>query len=146
MRVEERIEIARSPAEVWDVVADPANDPQWCRKVRAVEGVGNGQWNVWHKPVPLRPAALLKTQHIRAESPAYLAVREEDDVSVFMIEYRLDPSPTGTSFTQISEFKWKKLPKALQVIFAYGVRRDIRTQLRDLKRLLEAKGRSPAAR
>lgn len=137
MRVEARIEIARSPADVWDVVADRANDPKWCRKVKAVARAGDGQWNVWHKPVPLRPVALLKTQHTRAEAPAYLAMRAEDDASVFIVEYRLDPTAAGTSFTQISEFNWKKLPSALKSIFAYGVRRDVRTQLRDLKRLLE---------
>ena len=135
--MQERIEIARAPAEVWDVVADRANDPHWCRKVKAVERVSGDEWNVWHRPVPLRPVALLKTQHIRAEAPTYLVMREEDDASVFIVEYRLDPTPSGTALTQISEFNWKKLPGALQPIFAYGVRRDIRGQLRDLKRLLE---------
>ena len=137
MRVEACIEIARSPADVWDVVADRANDPRWCRKVKAVEQVGEGQWNVWHRPVPLQPLALLKVQHTRAEPPRYLAMREEDDASTFTVEYRLEPIPAGTSFSQISDFQWKKLPRALQPIFACGVRRDVKAQLRDLKRLLE---------
>jgi uncharacterized protein YndB with AHSA1/START domain len=137
VRVEADIEIARSPAEVWDVVADRANDPRWCRKVKAVERVGDGQWNVWHKPVPLQPSALLRVRHIRAEAPKCLVMREEDAASTFTVEYRLEPTRTGTTFTQISEFTWKKLPRALQAIFAYGVRRDIQAQLRGLKRLLE---------
>jgi uncharacterized protein YndB with AHSA1/START domain len=137
VRVEARIEIARAPADVWAIVADRANDPRWCRKVKAVERAGAAQWNVWHKPVPLRPAALLKVEHIRAEAPSYLAMREEDDASTFTVEYRLEPTPAGTSFTQISEFGWKKLPRALRAIFAYGVRRDVNAQLRELKRLLE---------
>src|SRR5439155_14495168 len=33
VRVEESVEIARSPQEVWALVADPLNDPRWCRKV-----------------------------------------------------------------------------------------------------------------
>ena len=137
MRVEASIEIARLPADVWVIVADRANDPRWCRKVKAVERAGEGQWNVWHKPVPLRPSALLKVQHLRAEAPRYLAMREEDDASTFTVEYRLEPTPAGTSFTQVSEFSWKKLPRPLQAIFAYGVRRDVQGQLRKLKRLLE---------
>lgn len=32
MRVEERIDIARPPHDVWAFVADPFNDPRWCRK------------------------------------------------------------------------------------------------------------------
>jgi hypothetical protein len=34
MRVEETIEIARSPDEVWGFVVDHANDPRWCTKVK----------------------------------------------------------------------------------------------------------------
>jgi uncharacterized protein YndB with AHSA1/START domain len=137
VRVQASIEIARSPADVWEVVADRANDPRWCRKVKKVESAGAGQWNVWHQPIPLRPAVLLKTQHIRAEAPTYLAMREEDDESVFIVEYRLTTAPAGTSLTQTSEFTWKKLPRGLQSILAYGVRRDVTGQLRDLKLLLE---------
>lgn len=138
MRVEAHIEIARGPEQVWDVVADRANDPRWCRKVKRAERVDGSRWNVWHRPVPLRPAALLKTEHLREEPPRYLTMREEDDASVFIVEYRLDPIPAGTSFTQVSEFHWKKLPSPLQPIFAYGVKRDVRAQLRNLKRLLES--------
>jgi hypothetical protein len=137
VRVEERIKIARAPVDVWEVVADRVNDPHWCRKVKAVEPAGQDLWNVWHRPVPLRPTALLKTEHIRAEPPNYLLMREEDDASVFDVEYRLDPTAIGTELTQVSKFTWKALPRALQPIFAYGVRRDVAAQLRDLKRLLE---------
>ena len=50
---------------------------------------------------------------------------------------RLEPSATGTRFTQISEFEWKRLPRILHGTFERGVRRDIRGQLRALKQLLE---------
>lgn len=123
---------------MWDVVADRANDPRWCPKVERVEPADGDRWNVWHKPVRLRPAALLETEHIREEPPRSLTMREEDDASVFVVEYRLDPTPAGTSFTQVSEFRWKRLPRPLQPIFAYGVKRDVRAQLRNLKRLVEA--------
>ena len=63
-------------------------------------------------------------------------LREEDEASVFRIEYRLEPSGAGTRFTQISEFEWKKLPRVLHGMFARGVRRDVRGQLRALKQLL----------
>lgn len=137
MRVEERIEIARPLAEVWAFIANRANDPKWCRKVKAVEPAGEDRWKVWHKPVPLRPLALLETKHLRVEPPTYLSMREEDHASVFDVEYRLAPTADGTSFTQVSEVNWKKLPGALQPIFGYGVRRDVAAQLRQLKRSLE---------
>jgi hypothetical protein len=114
VRVEERVEIALAPEEIWAFIANPANDPKWCPKVKAVEPAGDGRWNVWHKPIPLRPVALLKTEHVQAEPPTY----------------------------QVSEFNWKKLPRLLQPIFSYGVRRDVMKQLRNLKRLLEPGART----
>ena len=135
--MEESIEIARSPEAVWALVADPLNDPRWCRKVKSVEAAGERRWTVTHKPVPLRPPMELTLEQLDVQLPGRLVLREEDEVSVFDVEYRLEPIETGTRFTQISEFKWKKLPRVLHGTFARGVRRDVRGQLRALKQLLE---------
>ena len=104
MRVEESVEIARSPQEVWALVADPLNDPRWCRKVTSVEQSGPRAWRVVHKPVPLRPPAELRLEHLELDAPSRLRMREEDEASVFDVEYRLEPTPAGTRFTQVSEF------------------------------------------
>jgi uncharacterized protein YndB with AHSA1/START domain len=137
MRVEESIEIARSPAAVWPLVADPLHDPRWCRKVKSVKATGERRWIVIHKPVPLRPPMELALEHLDVQPPSRLTLREEDDASIFHVEYRLEPIAAGTRFTQVSEFEWKKLPRVLRGMFARGVRRDVRGQLRRLKRLLE---------
>jgi hypothetical protein len=118
------------------VVADPANDPRWCPKVKAVEPAGERRWTVTHKPVPLRPPLELAVEQLDVQSPSRLTLREEDEVSVFHVEYRLEPTQAGTRFTQISDFEWKKLPRVLHGTFARGVCRDVRGQLRALKRLL----------
>ena len=120
------------------MVADPLNDPRWCPKVRSVEAAGEGRWTVIHKPVPLRPPMRMTLERLEVEPPHQLTLREEDEASVFHVEYRLEPSNVGTRFTQISEFEWKKLPRILHGTFARGVRRDVRAQLQALKRLLEA--------
>jgi Polyketide cyclase / dehydrase and lipid transport len=122
---------------VWEVVADPINDPSWCRKVKSVEPAGDGRWVVIHKPVPLRGPIELTLDRLDVEPPHRLTLREEDEVSVFHVEYRLEPIGTGTRFTQITEFEWKKLPRVLHGTFARGVRRDVRGQLLLLRQLLE---------
>lgn len=137
MLVSGSIEIARPRGVVWDFVIDHANDPRWCRKVKAVETTGRGSWKVWHKPIPLRPSRVLATTHLRIEQPALLQIREEDAGSVFMVKYRLSPTRHGTLFTQVSEFQWKRLPDLIQRVLAVGVRRDVVGQLRALKRELE---------
>ena len=79
----------------------------------------------------------LSVEHVEVDAPSRLTLREEDDVSVFNVEYRLEATATGTRFTQVSDFEWKKLPKILHGTFARGVRRDVQRQLRELKRVLE---------
>ena len=63
-------------------------------------------------------------------------MRQEDDASVFDVEYRLEPVAVGTQFTQVSEFTWKKLPRFLHRTFEKGVRRDLRNQLQALRQVL----------
>ena len=138
MRVNETIEIARAPEQVWAFVADHANDPRWCKKVKSVESAGPNRWEVAHKPVPLRPPVTLVVEQVELDPPRRLRLREEDDASVFDVEYRLEGSGEQTRFTQTSDFEWKMLPRFLHKTFARGVRRDVRHQLRQLKRVLEA--------
>jgi uncharacterized protein YndB with AHSA1/START domain len=137
MEVRESIQIAAAPHAVWAVVADPANDPRWCPKVDSVRAAGERRWIVRHKPVPLRPAIDLTVEHQLVEPPARLVMREEDEASTFEVEYALEPVHGGTRFTQVSSFEWKKLPRPLHGVFAHGVRRDLRGQLQELKRLVE---------
>jgi uncharacterized protein YndB with AHSA1/START domain len=139
MRIEETVQIRRSPEEVWAFVFDHRNDPLWCKKVKSVEPAEAGKWTVRHRPVPLRPAMTLVLEQLATDPPRCLKLREQDDASVFDVEYRLDPEGQGTRFTQISEFEWRKLPRLLHKTFARGVRRDVRGQLQDLKRVLEAR-------
>lgn len=137
MRVAETIEIDRGVEEVWRLVSDPMNDPVWCPKVKLVDRLGPERWVVRHKPIPLRPAAALTVDQVAVEAPRRLVLREEDDASIFDVEYHLEPTAAGMRFTQISDFKWKRLPMLAQRLLASGVRRDIRRQLRELKRTLE---------
>ena len=136
--VEESVEIARSPEAVWELVVYPRNDSRWCSKVKSVEQSGDRRWKVIHKPAPFRPPVKLSLEQLELEMPSRLTMREEDEASVFNVEYRLEPIPTGTRFTQVSEFEWKKLPRVLHKTFGHGVRRDVRRQLQALKDLLES--------
>ena len=80
----------------------------------------------------------LTVEQLELRPPERLTIREEDEASVFDVEYRIERSGRGTRLTQTSEFEWKKLPRVLHGTFARGVRRDVRAQLRSLKQLLES--------
>jgi len=140
MRVEEAVGIAQPPETVWAVVADPRNDPRWCRTVKSVDVVGERRWRVMHKPIPLRPPRELELTPLQAEPPHRLVWRQENSAAVFNVEYRLEPSQNGTRFTQVSEFEWKRLPWILHAAFGRAVRGEVRGQLLRLKALLEHDG------
>jgi uncharacterized protein YndB with AHSA1/START domain len=137
--VEESVDIARPPETVWDFVVDPTKDTQWCPKVRSVQPIGASRWKVVHKPVPVRPAVELSVQQLALDPPSRLVIREEDQTSVFTVIYRLERIPAGTRFTQVSEVEWKRVPRVFRGLFTRGVRRDVRGQLKTLKRVLEAR-------
>jgi hypothetical protein len=78
----------------------------------------------------------LVLEHLDVEAPHQLKLREEDEASIFHVEYRLEAIESGTRLTQVSDFEWKSLPRVLHGTFARGVRRDVRAQLRALEHLL----------
>jgi uncharacterized protein YndB with AHSA1/START domain len=139
MRARASIEIERPVERVWEFVAEPANDPQWCPKVRRVEADGPNRWIALHQPVPFRPPERLAVEVVAAEAPRRLGLREEDRSSIFEVEYQLTPTEHGTRFTQLSVFRWPALPRIAQLVLAAGVRRDIKRQVRELKRVLESR-------
>src|SRR5919106_4412298 len=142
MRIEKTIGIARPVEEVWTLISDARNDPQWCGKVDAVEqtaGEGPGpqaRYRARHQPVRLKPTKELAMTVEEYEAPRSLRLREEDDDAVFHVLYRLEGTPEGTSFTQSDEIEWK-IPVPLRPIGWIMVSRDIQRQLSALKRLLE---------
>jgi uncharacterized protein YndB with AHSA1/START domain len=140
VRVEEAIGVAQPAEAVWAVVAEPCNDPRWCRAVKSVDVVGERRWRVMHKPIPLRPPPELELKQLAAEPPRRLVLRQEDAAAVFNVEYRLEPTQTGTRITQVSEFAGKRLPRVLHATFGRAVRREVRGQLRTLKALLGRDG------
>ena len=99
MRIKQSIEINRPVAQVWAVLADPCQDPRWCRKVKSVERVSEDSWRVIHKPVPLRPPMQLSLVIVDTDAPRRMTLREEDEAAVFDVEYSLEPAPAGTRFT-----------------------------------------------
>jgi deazaflavin-dependent oxidoreductase (nitroreductase family) len=144
MRIEKSIEIARPLDAVWELAADPRNDPRWCEKVASVEqvegtGPGSGaRYRVMHRPLPVKPAQELQVSVEGFEPPRRLRLREEDEDGVFDVAYVLEPlGPAATRISQVDEIEWK-IPRFQRPIARLTVGRHIGRQLRTLKRLLEA--------
>jgi uncharacterized protein YndB with AHSA1/START domain len=145
VRAEKEVLIARAPADVFDFVADPLNDPRWCPKVKSceqVEGEGPGpraRYRARHQPTRMKPAAEISVEVTEFDRPRRVRLREEDDDGVFDVTYSLEPEGDGTRFKQRSDVEWK-LPKPLQPLANLMVPRHLEGQMRALKRELEGTG------
>jgi hypothetical protein len=135
--IKREIEIARPVEEVFQYVADPANDVHWCPKVKSVEPAGDGRWSVIHKPIPLRPARRLDLRRVSAAPPVWIELLEDDGTDVFRVTYELEVVEGGTRLRQSSDADLGA-PRLVQPIVRAGVARDIERQLRELKRVLES--------
>jgi uncharacterized protein YndB with AHSA1/START domain len=140
--VEKTIVIERPPEEVWQYIADPRNDPQWCNKVISVEqltgdapGV-DARYRVVHRPVRLKGPKQLEVTVEESDPPHRMRVREEDDDAVFNVTYVLESIGEATRLTQRDQIEWK-ISKFQRPIGNGMVSRDIKHQLSALKRLLE---------
>jgi uncharacterized membrane protein len=137
--IERSIEIGRGVEEVFGFVSDPLNDPRWCRKVQSVTAAGEGRWEVWHKPVPLRPARRMSMTRVAVSAPTRIEWLQDDGTDVFRVEYSLSALQAGaTRFVQRSDASVGAVPRWLWPLWRFGIGRDVARQLRDLKRLLES--------
>jgi uncharacterized protein YndB with AHSA1/START domain len=143
VRVAASIEIARSPEEVWELIADPRNDAKWCAHVVSVEQVtGDGpgpdaRYDVVHRPVKLRGEKRMEMAVTEFDPPRRMGLREEEDDAIFEVTYELAEAGSGTRLTQTDEIAWK-IPFPGPQIGRLMVNRGIRQQLVELKRVLES--------
>jgi uncharacterized protein YndB with AHSA1/START domain len=142
MLIRRSVLIQRPVAEVFEFVADPLGDPDWCPKVRSVEqveGEGPGvgaRYAVVHQPVPLRPARRMEYTCVASVSPGRLEWREDDGSDVIEVIYELSDENGATRFTQTDHAELGA-PRLLHPVMKAGIGHDIGRQLRGLKRLLE---------
>jgi hypothetical protein len=142
MELVRAVVIDRHIEEVFDFVADPLNDPEWCAKVLSVdqvEGDGPGRgarYDVLHRPIPLRPPRRLVHTCVDWEPPVCVVWHEDDGTDVFDVTYELASVWTATRLTQHDVVRLGA-PRPLHPILRAGIGRDVARQLRALKRVLE---------
>ena len=145
MEIVREVVIERPVEEVFAFVADARNDPRWCPKVRSVEQVdGDGpgpgaRYAVVHKPVPLKPARRLDHTCVAADAPNRIEWREDDGTDLFLVTYELEGLDGGRTRLRQRSNARLGAAKLMHPLYKAGIGRDLDTQLRALKRLLEAR-------
>ena len=137
MEIVREIEIRRPRADVFAFVADPRNDPGWCRKVRSVEQIDTDTYAVVHKPIPGKPKRQMEMTRVASDPPGRIEWRENDGTDVFLVTYELEEPREGATVVRQRSEATLGAPRILHGLYRWGIGRDIAGQLRALKRLLE---------
>ena len=143
MQIARSIVVDSHIEDVFDFVADPLNDPAWCPKVLVVdqvEGDGPGPgaiYEVLHRPIPFRPARRMVHQCVSWKPPYRIEWREDDGADVIGVTYDLVAMWTSTRLTQRDEIVRLGAPGIVRPLIKVGIGRDMRRQLRELRRVME---------
>jgi uncharacterized protein YndB with AHSA1/START domain len=145
MRIEESVEINRPPQEVFDYVANPENLPEWSGIVQEVHKETQGQPREGE-----RFTTVAKFLGRRFETPmevtAHEPTRLHSDRSTggpFPQEYTFvleETAAGGTRLTQAAEGEPGGFFRLVGPLLEVAGRRQFKTDLANLKDLLEARG------
>jgi carbon monoxide dehydrogenase subunit G len=135
VRAELTVEIARSPEEVFDYLADVSNLPKWQSGVHSATRDGDTIRESRH----LLGRELSTTLAIEEEErPRVFAIRAVNSPVPFSVRHTLEPSGDGTRLTVVGEGDAGLLPGFAAGIMARRAEKQFRKDFERLKRLLEA--------
>jgi carbon monoxide dehydrogenase subunit G len=130
-----RIEIARTPEEVFDYLTDVTNLPHWQSGVHAATRDGDRILEQRH----MLGRELSTTLAIdEEERPRIFAIRALDSPVPFSVRHTLEPSGDGTRLTVVGEGDAGLLPGFAAGIMARRAEKQFRKDFERLKRLLES--------
>lgn len=128
---------------MFEFVSDPTRDPTWCPKVQSVRPRSSGpakpgaRYEVIHRPIPFLAPRTMDHLLVEWVPPSRIVWRDTDAADTIKITYELAALGPQTRFTQRDNARLGA-PRILHPILRVGIRHDIATQLKRLKRYLEA--------
>ena len=136
MRAELIVEIARSPEDVYDYLAEVANLPAWQSGVHSASREGSRIEESRH----LLGRELHTTLEIEEEErPRVFAIRALESPVPFSVRHTLEPTDSGgTRLTVVGEGDAGMLPGFAAGIMARRAEKQFRKDFERLKRILES--------
>lgn len=150
LRIRAQTTIDRPIHEVFAVVSDPRNDPQWCGYVKAVEQTaGDGpavgaRYRALHDPRPGK-AVPLEVEIRELDPPRRMVLFEEDFAAQLLVTCELDAlDDRRTRITQTTEARLKGVWKLMAPASYLGIRATLPKQFAALKAHLESSVQQPS--
>ena len=143
--VQTSVEVDAPPKEVWAVVADPANLPNWSRHIESVEAVPKAGLSLGVTYVVvvrfMRVRARVKAEVVEWSPPSHARVRLSGPIDA-TVDTTLDPLPKGRSLLKHEvDYRFRGgafgrvVARSLQVVggAGYELRHGTMAQKRDVE-------------
>lgn len=144
MRIEETIEIAQSPERVYEFMANVNNLPRCSSAVHEVKGAPEAAVSQGDRYTTIAKilGRTIETDHQvnEADPPNRLVIAGTTGRTRVQVTINFEPSDSGTRVTQIGEGEPGGALRFVGPVFERTMRRQIRSDLDTLKKVLEQEG------
>jgi carbon monoxide dehydrogenase subunit G len=142
IRLDFSIEIKRSPAHVFALVADPENDVQWQSAVVAVRKITPGPIRTGsryqHTLSILGKHTDIDVEFTERRAHTGYVLRSMGTPFDFEMRVQLQPTPAGTLLEAVIEGRPSGIARIAAAILSRHRRAEIKRDLRTLKRMMES--------
>jgi carbon monoxide dehydrogenase subunit G len=146
MRIEESIEINRSPEEVYEFVANVNNLPKCSDAIEEVRNAPDGSVSEGdtYTSVAKVMGRTVETSHkvLAARFPEFLDIDGQTGKTKIRVTIEIEPTPTGSRITQRGEGEPGGALRFVGGMVERTMRKQLQDDLANIKRLLESESPS----
>ena len=141
IEVSDSVVIAREPADVFDVAADPERQLEWDAQTLSVEKLTPGPLGRGARyRVKVKALGVVEYEFPEFDRPARFAHRGPVKVGEMYHTFEFEPVPDGTRLTQAIRAEPRGIGRLLRPVLAPMLRKLVRTLNAELKEHLEHGG------
>jgi hypothetical protein len=145
IEVSESVVIAREPADVFDIAADPERQLEWDAQTLSVEKLTPGPLGRGARyRVKVKGLGIVEYEFPEFDRPVRFAHRGPVKVGEMYHTFEFEPVPEGTRLTQAIRAEPRGIGRLLRPVMAPMLRKLVRTLNTELKAHLEQGGRRAA--
>ena len=145
IEVSESVVIAREPADVFDIAADPERQLEWDAKTLDVEKLTPGPLGRGARyRVEVKGLGVVEYEFSEFDRPVRFAHRGPVKIGELYHRFDFEPVPEGTRLTQAIRAEPRGIGRLLRPVMGPMLRKLLRTLNAELKEHLEQRG-LPAA-
>jgi uncharacterized protein YndB with AHSA1/START domain len=144
INIQKEVTLNHPVEQVFDFIANPLNDPQWCRSVKEMQQIeGHGpalgaKYQSVHNPGDELKPMKCDIEILAFEKPRYIRWKVVDEMHTMFIEYHLNDLGNQTRLTQTSNIKFGFFAGLIApIVIKPKVAREVEGQFEKLREVLD---------